>query len=166
MDGGLMDYCLDAPCGLYCGACGTVLADRKGTVAELAEEWRMEAGHLVCHGCRSDTVAVFCRDCRFRACAASREIDHCSECGEFPCGDLVRFRNDEAPHHSVVLVNLRRIREVGVEAWLEEQRLRWSCPSCGEACYWYDERCRTCGAGLFDSRAEEAGLPPDGGDVS
>jgi hypothetical protein len=153
-----MEYCLDAPCGLYCGACGTVLADRKGTVAELAKEWEMEPGDLVCHGCRSDTVAVFCRDCRFRACTASRGISHCFECRGYPCEELVAFRNDNAPHHSVVLENLRRMRDIGVDAWLEEQRARWSCPGCGEPFFWYDAKCRYCGTGLFDSRAEETGL--------
>ncbi len=158
----MTEYHLDAPCGLYCGACGTVLADMRGTVEELAREWEMEPGQLVCHGCRSDTTAVFCRDCRFRSCTASRGVEHCSECGDFPCDELVAFRNDDAPHHSVVLVNLRRMREVGTAAWLEEQRLRWSCPGCGEPFFWYDTACRFCGTALRNCRAEEAALEADG----
>jgi hypothetical protein len=159
-----MKYRFDAPCGLYCGACGTILADMRGTREELAREWEMEPGQLVCHGCRTGTVAVFCATCGFRACAAEKGIDNCSRCDDFPCDELVRFRNDKAPHHSVVLTNLRRIREVGVDRWLEEQRVRWSCPGCGEPFSWYDTKCGSCGSELFDSRAEETTLELEPGD--
>lgn len=149
-------YRYDAPCGLYCGACGTILADRKGTVEALAEEWGRKPEELVCHGCKSETTAVFCRTCTFRDCVASRGIDYCFQCGDFPCEALAGFRDDPAPHHSVVVRNGLRMREVGLERWLEEQRVRWSCPDCGEPFFWYDASCRTCGASLRDCRAEEA----------
>ena len=154
----MMGYRFDAPCGLYCGACPRSMpAGRE--LAELAKLWETDPADLVCRGCLSDTTAVFCRECRFRSCAASKGIEHCFRCDTFPCADLVKFRNDDMPHHSVVLANLARMREAGLEGWLEEQRVRWSCPSCGEPFAWYDEKCGKCGAGLFDSRAEEKTLP-------
>lgn len=156
-----MKYRYDAPCGLYCGACGTVLADKKGSVKTLAKEWGMKPEQLVCHGCKTETTAVFCRDCKFRDCVAAKGIDYCFQCDEFPCGELVSFRNDKASHHSVVLKNLRRMREIGVEPWLEEQRFRWSCPGCGESFSWYETTCNMCGATLVDCKAEEAELGPN-----
>ncbi|MDM7992536.1 MAG: DUF3795 domain-containing protein [Candidatus Fermentibacter sp.] len=153
-----MEYRFDAPCGLYCGACPTIPAGRKGSLADLAKSWEMEPEDLVCHGCLSDTTAVFCRDCDFRSCTKAKGIVRCSECDTFPCEELVKFRNDEAPHHSVVLANLSRISEIDLESWLDEQRVRWSCPSCGEPFAWYDAKCAGCGADLFDCREEEKTL--------
>lgn len=156
-----MKYRYDAPCGLYCGACGTVLADKNGSVEALAEEWGMQPDQLVCHGCKTVTTAVFCRDCRFRDCVSSKGIDYCFQCDEFPCGDLLSFRNDQASHHSVVLQNSKRMLDIGVDRWLEEQRVRWSCPSCGASFSWYDTACKSCGAALRDCRADEAELGAD-----
>lgn len=154
-----MEYRFDAPCGLYCGACPTIRAVGEEGLAGLAKRWEMDPSDLVCHGCLSDTTAVFCRDCGFRSCTRAKGIGNCSECDSFPCENLRRFRNDEAPHHSAVLSNLGRMREIGLEGWLEEQRARWSCPSCGEPFAWYDAKCAKCGADLFDCRAEEKSLP-------
>jgi len=153
-----MKYRYDAPCGLYCGACGTVLADKEGSYEELAKKWGMKPEDLVCHGCKSETVAVFCQKCTFRDCVVSKKIEYCFQCDDFPCKDLVNFRNDQAAHHSVVLHNLNRMKEVGIEQWLEEQRSRWSCTQCGTSSFWYDTTCRKCGAGLRDCRDEEAAL--------
>jgi hypothetical protein len=153
-----MDCLYDGVCGLYCGACRAMLAVKNGSVDALAKEWDMAPGDLVCHGCKSDTNAAFCRDCDFKECAASRGVEHCFECDDFPCETLAGFRSDEAPHHSVVLSNSDRMREVGVARWLEEQKLRWSCPSCNTAFAWYDKTCKACGAALRDCKAEEAEL--------
>ena len=51
--------------------------------------------------------------------------------------------------------NLAAICGRGVDAWLEEQKKRWSCASCGEPHTWYEEECGKCGAGLYDACAEE-----------
>jgi len=155
-----MKYRYDTPCGLYCGACGAVLADKTGTVEELAKKWDMKPDQLVCHGCLTETVAVFCRDCTLRACVLEKGVEHCFECDDYPCDALVAFRNDKASHHSMVLHNSGRMREVGVKQWLEEQKERWSCPGCGRAFSWYETECEACGAALRGCRQEESELDP------
>ncbi len=158
----VMDCRHDGACGLYCGACDVLRANDTGSVEALAKQWGMDPDDLICRGCQTDTIAVFCRDCIFRDCTRSRGIAHCSECDEFPCDALVRFRNDAAPHHSAVLHNSEQMREVGVERWLEDQRVRWSCPSCHASFCWEDTTCAGCGSMLRDSRAEEAELDAAG----
>ena len=81
----------------------------------MANVWETGPADLVCGGCLSEAAAVFGRGCRFRSCAASKGIEHCFRCDTFPCADLVKFRNDDMPHHSVVLANLARMREAGLE---------------------------------------------------
>jgi ribosomal protein L40E len=46
-------------------------------------------------------------------------------------------------------------RERGVARWLEDQRVRWTCPGCGARLWWYAGTCRMCGATVRDSKAEE-----------
>ena len=151
-----MNQRYDAVCGLYCGACRVVQSNERGCLEELAREWNREPDDLVCHGCKSSVRAVFCRDCRFIVCAESRGVEYCSECSDFPCEELLAFRDDDAPHHSAVVRNSEMMRELGVERWLETQSKRWSCPECGARSWWYLDVCGSCGSALRDARAEEA----------
>ena len=70
----------------------------------------------------------------------------------FPCDRSRRFSADEWPHHGVVLENIERQREVGVDAWLEEQEQRHRCPSCGAMTTWARESCPKCGRPLEGMR--------------
>ena len=149
---------VDAYCGLYCGACDVLQANLRGTVEKLAAEWKMTADELLCHGCRTEVAAVFCRDCTFRACARRKGLEFCAECADYPCEALVAFRNDKHPHHSIVLHNLERISTVGGPAWREEQRARWSCPACGEPFTWYADGCPSCGKPVPNAIQEEREL--------
>ncbi len=151
-----MEYRYDAVCGLYCGACRVVQCNEDGSVDALAKEWGKDPEGLVCRGCKSDVLAAFCRDCDFKSCAASKGVEYCSECSEFPCAVLIEFRDDDAAHHSAVVRNSVAMREQGIPAWLESQRDRWDCPECGTRFWWYAKTCKTCGLALRDSEAEEA----------
>jgi hypothetical protein len=153
-----MSYRYDTYCGLYCGSCPLLQANQKGTVEEIAKREKMKPGDLECHGCKSDRVAVFCRDCTFKSCAAERGHEFCVECDDYPCEELVKFRSDEWPHHSVVISNLERIRRDGLETWLKEREKRWRCRECGEEFTWYDEICESCGARLYNCRDESKDL--------
>ena len=148
----------DSYCGLYCGACPILLANERGEVEKRAAEGGVEPEVLLCSGCKSETIAVFCTDCEMRQCARDRRLDSCRECDEYPCQMLKNFRADEHPHHSAVLKNLESMHETGLDAWLEEQKARWSCPACGARFTWYDALCPECGAETYDCRAEELDL--------
>lgn len=145
----------DTYCGLYCGACEVYLANQDGTIEEKAKEWGMDPGDLQCHGCKSDVVSVYCRRCKIKSCAEAKHVGYCFECDAFPCSSLIEFSNDEHSHHSIALHNLGVMRKSGVEAWVAEQKTRWSCPQCGERFSWYDERCGQCGSALRNCRDDE-----------
>jgi len=153
-----MKYRYDSPCGIYCGACGTLHAFREGRVEEHAKFAQMAPEDVMCAGCKTDQLADYCIGCHFRDCARDRGIEFCFECDEFPCEPLVAFRKDKYPHHSTVLKNLETIKEKGLDAWLAEQEERWSCPKCGEAFHWYRDTCRNCGEALYDCKAEARDL--------
>jgi hypothetical protein len=153
-----MTYRADTYCGLYCGACAAYLANKRDELEEIAKAWSMPAEDLHCHGCKSETLAVFCRDCDLRNCAIRHQVESCGECPEYPCEQLLAFRHDQHPHHSVIVKNLDSLRLHGLEPWLEQQRDRWSCPTCRREFSWYEKSCRECGAELYESTREEKDL--------
>ena len=145
---------LAAPCGLYCGACSTYIARKRGdevalnAVAKRIAEYRgwtiKPEKDLVCAGCLSSQLAIFCLRCAIRDCAFEKGITYCAQCSDFPCQIIIDFNNDGRPHHSEVLANVRRQQEMGIDAWLDEQEKRWRCPDCGCSIEWYDTKCPQC----------------------
>jgi predicted RNA-binding Zn-ribbon protein involved in translation (DUF1610 family) len=150
-----MEFRYDTFCGLYCGACDVLQANKTGTVETLAQAWGMEPDQLRCHGCKSQVNAVYCIDCDIKECAEKRSVAYCFQCDDYPCARLVDFRNDDHAHHSVVLQNLGHMCRLGLERWLDEQRARWSCPNCGVEFTWYDKACRACGGKVSNCEEEE-----------
>jgi len=99
-------------------------------------------------------------DCKFIKCAKEKGIETCPLCADYPCADITAFDNDGYVHHRTVLPNGRRIKAIGLEAWLDEQRERWRCKQCGRGYTWFEENCDSCGAKLFNVNAE-FGAPAD-----
>ena len=145
---------LAAPCGLYCGACSAYVAGRRGDTGRLEDlakrvaQYRgqeIETKDIACEGCLSSgVIALYCRDCVLRACAFEKGLTHCAQCSDFPCQPIIDFNNDGIRHHSEVLDNIRRQREMSIDAWVEEQEQRWRCPQCGCAVDWYARQCPDC----------------------
>lgn len=155
-----MEFRYDTYCGLYCGACDVLIANKNGNVEKLAKAWNMKPEKLRCHGCKTEIISSFCATCDIKKCAEkeNKKVDFCFQCAEYPCARLVEFKNDKYPHHSVVLKNLDIIHDKGIDKWLEEQNSRWSCPNCGTKFSWYDKVCQNCGEKLYSCEDEEKDL--------
>jgi len=147
----------DTYCGLYCGACDTMLANENGTVTSLARSWKREPEDLICYGCKSSRVAKWCEKCGIRVCAIEKHVENCGDCTDFPCPRLQQFATDRSPHHHAVIENSKEAKRTGIQGWLEQQRVRWTCPQCGTRFSWYKRKCATCGARLADCRTRRTG---------
>ena len=138
-----MSHDLIAYCGLYCGACSFKVAheeqDREHLMRmpEKYDAWK-QAPLEACPGCRLENK---CGKCAIRDCAVDRGIVHCGLCGDFPCGKLLEFTGDGIPHHAEAIGNLKALKTMGVEEWLEAQKGFWTC-ACGERYSWYLRECR------------------------
>ena len=75
-----------------------------------------------CDGCTGSLDRHWSPDCGMMLCARDRGVKLCSECPSFVCGRLEAFARDGMDHHSRTVENLKRMREMGAEAWVEEQR--------------------------------------------
>ena len=122
----------DSYCGIYCGACSTP----------------------GCNGCKIINENHWSPDCKFIQCAQSKGVEACCFCSEFPCDDIMEFDRDKHVHHNSALPNGLRIKEIGLEAWLAEQKERWTCNQCGKGYTWFEKKCQSCGAELRDVHAE------------
>lgn len=135
-----------AVCGLCCDACSIYIGAHEDPerLATFAARMGWSVDDAYCDGCRAERRTPYCRACRLYDCAAERGHAFCGECEDFPCAALDEFRQ-ERPHRIEIYDNLRRIAEIGAEAWLEEVRQHYSCPSCGVLNSAYDLMCRACG---------------------
>jgi hypothetical protein len=148
------DHRLAGICGIYCGNCPAYLAPRQGDEGELAglaQENNMTSQEVGCNGCLSDRLMPECRECRhgFRACAKEHDVTWCFECQEFPCQRLESFRGihirNGVSHHRNVVKELQRMKDAGVDAWLERKTKQSACQDCGRTLYWFERVCRFCG---------------------
>jgi hypothetical protein len=127
------------PCGVYCGACPSF--------------------GRTCNGCGSEDRAqkrISKWGCRIRRCCFDeRDHDVCVQCDEFPCGTHHSRLSGSHPddprfgYRHETVDNLRRVREIGVDAWLVEQDDRWRCPECGGRVTFYQYTCTDCGDQVF-----------------
>jgi predicted RNA-binding Zn-ribbon protein involved in translation (DUF1610 family) len=157
----------DSYCGIYCGACSIMMAGKTGHKDRLASFWAPEsikkflafqgiphAGDrdlvLECCGCKSDQVFINCRGCKIRECAIAKRVDHCNDCGDFPCKTYREWKNIQVmlPHLKETDANLETIKRSGTGRWIGEQEKKWRCPDCGSEFAWYSEKCGKCGRAL------------------
>ena len=129
-----------AACGIDCNECAsykvTMTQDLKA--AELMLPWFRGQGLVgenegaeavvkfapFCTGCwkmKDDCYWSGCNNCRFRVCCVEKKIDHCGECGDFPCDHYKNWASNEtykkAMERLLSLVNMKH-RDI------ESQRLR------------------------------------------
>ncbi|MDZ4182647.1 MAG: DUF3795 domain-containing protein, partial [Candidatus Cloacimonadaceae bacterium] len=117
---------LDSFCGIYCGACLCNIVRESGNIEEMAKKLGRSVEQLSCTDCKS----ALHRDCCFVTCCTAKGYENCSQCPDMPCEEISKFANDGHKHHAMILPNLMRIREIGMQAWLEEQKRAYTCKHC------------------------------------
>lgn len=96
-------------CGLYCGLCSRFQSTAPSR----------------CLGCQLGEQHNYCSV--WRCCVKNHGFHTCAECSEFPCQRLMKMIGvgvDSFISHRPAIPNLERIRQVGEECYLAEQRER------------------------------------------
>ena len=126
-------------CGLYCGLCGEraripyrAHALREAMTKEGYEFWGgeipgfREFWSFLANLCEPDRACPGCRRgggppfCAIRKCARERVVDVCGFCDEYPCERVLAI----AQGYPTLLADGQRMREIGLERWIEEQEER------------------------------------------
>ena len=124
-----------APCGVYCGAC--------------------PAFNKTCLGCASISKKQSRTSkwvCKIRNCCYETEQkDYCIECDKFPCKihyrKLIQSHPDDPKfkYRHEIPENFNKMKELGIELYLEYQQEKWSCPFCSGSVKFYHYTCTDCG---------------------
>ncbi|KXH75909.1 MAG: hypothetical protein AM326_08340 [Candidatus Thorarchaeota archaeon SMTZ-45] len=85
-----------APCGIDCSECPAYIGTQTNNMEQLeetAKKWsdeshQYDALDLICDGCSSERLHVFCLECRVRLCAEEKGCRVCSLCSDYPCDIL------------------------------------------------------------------------------
>jgi hypothetical protein len=143
-------------CGIFCGACEFNKAISHPEIKPaLSIAINVPEEDIYCKGCGDLDDKSWGHGCKTAKCCDNHLIQYCFDCSEYPCGDLKAMVADPYPHHHSVILDLDRMKEVGINTWLSEQKDRWSCKSCGESFCWYSETCSKCGKKVMSCKEEE-----------
>ena len=128
---------LIAPCGMNCRLC-------LGFTREINS----------CPGCRlidqqGSKKSEYRNRCRIRNCEfiTSGKIKYCNaSCGKFPCDRLKQLDKRYRTKYGMSMIdNLKMINEVGIRNFIQNEKLKWSCPECGEMICVHKPTCLSCG---------------------
>ncbi|UCD22530.1 MAG: DUF3795 domain-containing protein [Chloroflexota bacterium] len=135
----MADLRLVTYCGLYCGLCSQVnrtpqrALDLKDSMQkEGYEHWGQdipgfrEFWAFLNSLIESRTVSS-CREgncgppfCAIRKCAQGKSIDICVSCEDYPCKRVLGI----AEGYPTLLADGKRMKKIGIEAWIDEQEQR------------------------------------------
>jgi len=120
-----------APCGMNCGTC----------LAYLRKKNR-------CAGCWSKNNKMYhCTVCFIINCPslAETESKFCYDCRKFPCIRLRRLDKRYVMKYNTSLVdNLKNIQSFGLPAFLENEKKKWKCNTCGNIICVHSGECSVC----------------------
>lgn len=129
------DAKLIAQCGINCGTCiaffGYTMAGKKRKHP--------------CIGCRNraSLCAFIKKGCK--RIAAKEPVEYCFECSDFPCEKLSKIDKVYRTRYEMSLIeNLQFIKANGMDAFLEMERQKRTCPTCGGVVCVHNKRCYTC----------------------
>jgi len=138
-----------APCGLYCGVCGIMMAHRDNNQKFkeiLAGFYSVSPEDIACKGCLSDQTFKYCVICPVKSCTQEKGVEGCHQCDAFPCPHIENFSYPVGK--KVMLRAIPAWRELGTEKWVAEEEKRYICPSCGYPQFRGAKRCRECKTSL------------------
>ncbi|HEC77658.1 MAG TPA: DUF3795 domain-containing protein [candidate division WOR-3 bacterium] len=136
-------------CGLYCGACDIYRAwiDKdEEKLKGMAKYFRCAPEQIRCSGCQSTSKDKWSGDCKIVQCLDRNHYQYCYECALTEQCDIFQKLNKR--YKDMPGRNLTRLKKIGEECFLKEQKFRWSCPECRAPVEYGAEKCRKCGADL------------------
>jgi hypothetical protein len=125
---------LIAPCGMDCGLCIAHLRERKPCPGCNDGDDRRKPNH--------------CSVCAIKRCAepAMAETGFCHSCAKLPCARMRQLDTRYRTKYGMSMIeNLEIVREVGLDAFIEEERVRWTCRGCGAVVCVHRAECIYCG---------------------
>lgn len=118
-----------APCGMDCMVCYKHCNSPKP-----------------CAGCLAADSGKpkHCAKCGIKSCAIDKDLTYCFLCETFPCKLIKNLeRSYRTRYVESLVLNSSSVRDKGIEAFLEGERIKWTC-SCGGVISLHDAACSEC----------------------
>ncbi|UCE26651.1 MAG: DUF3795 domain-containing protein [Candidatus Coatesbacteria bacterium] len=135
-------------CGIYCEACliygvshhtEDVFVEKR---RNMAEHFDCKPEQVACGGCQQLTDSSWGSACEILKCLNARGYGYCDECDGI--NECEKFAELDG-RYGELKDSMARLREVGPDSWLAEQRDAMTCPGCGGALYYgFDGKCVVC----------------------
>ena len=124
-------------CGIYCGNCGYLNKDCRGCGYEEGKTfWTNMMPSKICP----------LYDC----CRNTRNLEHCGLCDDFPCKNLKHLDKRYRTKYSMSMIeNLENIKKPGIEEFLRNEKIRWTCTECGGTICVHKSYCYNCGRKIW-----------------
>lgn len=127
------NICLIAPCGMNCAICMNYLRERNK-----------------CPGCRGPDInkRVTRIRCKIKNCEFFNDTNQmfCFECMDYPCEKLEHLDNRYKTKYNMSMIeNLEYIKNSGINNFLDNEKIRWTCNECGGTICVHKGRCYSCG---------------------
>jgi len=125
-------------CGLNCAKCDIYEASHGNEKlrTEIINWFKKERNepikpeHVRCGGCKASIDVHWSSECKMMLCAKKKGLQYCFQCKDFPCTILNEFSSDGMAHHKRTVENLKQMKEIGLEAWIEKQKRMNQCLFC------------------------------------
>ena len=123
---------LIAPCGMNCRLCMAYQREKNQ-----------------CKGCRSDVgyKSKSCSSCIIRNCTiiASNKSGVCFECDDFPCQKIKQLdKRYKTKYYMSMIENLEYIKKYGIDQFLHNEKIKWTCKECGGIICVHKHTCLVC----------------------
>ena len=124
---------LIAPCGMNCGVCLAYLREKRK-----------------CPGCHGEDAnkPVTRKKCVIKTCEMIErsKSKFCFECENYPCKRLKHLdKRYRTKYNMSMIENLENIKKIGLSAFVENEKERWHCTTCGGVICVHRRYCLSCG---------------------
>ena len=124
---------LIAPCGMNCGVCLAYLREKRK-----------------CPGCHGEDTnkPVTRKKCVIKNCEMIQrsKSKFCFECENYPCKRLKQLdKRYRTKYNMSMIENLENIKKIGLSAFVENEKERWHCTTCGGVICVHRGYCLLCG---------------------
>ena len=125
-----IDIIMFAPCGMNCKVCYKHCYHKKP-----------------CDGClKSDRgKPEHCRRCKIKDCVKARDLSYCYACSDYPCKLIKNLEKSYKKRYQASLMeNSEIVKNQGLEVFMEQQKKKYTCSTCGGVISIHDKECSEC----------------------
>lgn len=86
-----------------------------------------------------------CRKCKIKDCVKDKKLSYCYECLDYPCKLIKNLEKSYNKRYQASLMeNSAFVKEDGLDKFMEQQKIIYSCYKCGGIISIHDRECSEC----------------------